>query len=149
MDLIPALQAGAAKPDGGPVPIATHRLSYEASDPILETCSRQGLKNSPQNRVSVIFNPAYLNGHDGLFDMNYCEILLSGCDLGVFPSYYEPWGYPPHESAAYMVPTVTVDQAELRLLGARYGGREPGHHGPQAAREGHGIHRRGPLQYSQ
>jgi phosphorylase/glycogen(starch) synthase len=110
MDLIPALQAGAGKPEGGPAPIATHRLSYEASDPILETCSRQGLKNSPQNRVSVIFNPAYLNGHDGLFDMNYSEI-LSGCDLGVFPSYYEPWGYSPHESAAYTVPTVTVDQA--------------------------------------
>ena len=68
MDLIPALQAGAGKPEGGPVPIATHRLSYEASDPILETCSRLGLKNSPQNRVSVIFNPAYLNGHDGLFE---------------------------------------------------------------------------------
>ena len=42
--------------------------------------------------------------------MTYCEI-LSGCDLGVFPSYYEPWGYSPHESAAHTVPTVTVDQA--------------------------------------
>jgi len=108
MDLIPSLQAGVGK-ESGPVPIATHRLGYEASDPILETCSRLGLKNSPQNRVSVIFNPAYLNGHDGLFDMTYSEI-LSGCDLGVFPSYYEPWGYPPHESAAFALPTVTVDQ---------------------------------------
>ncbi len=109
MDLIPSLQTGLGKTEGGPVPIATHRLGYEASDPILETCSRLGLKNGPQNRVGVIFSPAYLNGHDGLFDMTYSEI-LSGCDLGAFPSYYEPWGYPPHESAAYAVPTVTVDQ---------------------------------------
>lgn len=110
MDLVPSLQAGSARPDGAAVPIATHRLSYEASDPILETCSRLGLKNAPQNRVSVIFNPAYLDGHDGLFDMTYYD-LLSGCDLGVFPSYYEPWGYSPHECAAYAVPAVTVDQA--------------------------------------
>jgi len=110
MDLVPSLQAGSGKTEGGPVPIATHRLSYEASDPILETCSRLGLKNGAQNRVSVIFNPACLDGHDGLFDMTYHE-LLSGCDLGVFPSYYEPWGYSPHECAAYAVPAVTVDQA--------------------------------------
>ncbi|HET6489913.1 MAG TPA: alpha-glucan family phosphorylase, partial [Syntrophales bacterium] len=110
MDLIPSLQAGAGKQEGGSVPITTHRLNYEASDPILETCSRLGLKNSLQNRVNVIFNPAYLDGHDGLFNMAYYEV-LSGCDLGVFPSYYEPWGYSPHESAAYAVPAVTVDQA--------------------------------------
>ncbi|PIP06457.1 MAG: glycosyl transferase, partial [Syntrophobacteraceae bacterium CG23_combo_of_CG06-09_8_20_14_all_50_8] len=40
---------------------------------------------------------------------------LSGCDLGVFPSYYEPWGYTPLESAAYGVPTITTDQAGFGL----------------------------------
>jgi phosphorylase/glycogen(starch) synthase len=113
-DLIPSLQGDFAKFDPANPPLATHRLHYEASDQILETCNRLGLKNTPQNRVSVIFIPAYLNGHDGLINMTYYEA-LSGCDLGVFPSYYEPWGYTPLESAAYAVPTVTTDQAGFGL----------------------------------
>jgi len=113
-DLIPALHSGYVKMESSTPSIATHRLEYEASDPILQTCSRVGLMNLPQNRVHVIFNPAYLNGHDGLINMSYYEA-LSGCDLGVFPSYYEPWGYTPLESAAYAVPTVTTDQAGFGL----------------------------------
>jgi phosphorylase/glycogen(starch) synthase len=113
-DLIPSLQSEAARPDPGNPPIATHRLHNEASDPILRTCDRIGLKNFPQNRVQVIFIPAFLNGHDGLVNMTYYEA-LSGCDLGVFPSYYEPWGYTPLESAAYAVPTLTTDQAGFGL----------------------------------
>ena len=46
--------------------------------------------------------------------MPYYEA-LAGCDLGVFPSYYEPWGYTPLESAAYAVPTLTTDQAGFGL----------------------------------
>ena len=34
-------------------------------------------------------------------------LVLSGFDVGVFPSYYEPWGYTPQESIAVGVPTVT------------------------------------------
>lgn len=120
-DLIPALQCeysslycDYSKSDTGVTPIATHRLQYEASDPILQTCNRLGLKNSAQNKVNVIFIPAYLNGHDGLINLTYYEA-LSGGDLGVFPSYYEPWGYTPQESAAHAVPTVTTDQAGFGL----------------------------------
>jgi phosphorylase/glycogen(starch) synthase len=109
-DLIPALQSDGARPEPGTPPIATHRLQYEASDPILQTCSRLGLKNTSHNSVNVIFIPAYLNGHDGLINLTYYDA-LAGCDLGVFPSYYEPWGYTPLESAAYAVPTITTDQA--------------------------------------
>ena len=46
--------------------------------------------------------------------MDYYET-LAGCDLGVFPSFYEPWGYTPLESAAYAVPTITSDQAGFGL----------------------------------
>jgi len=120
-DLIPSLQCdqpsiycNITRSETGTPPIATHRLHYEASDPILQTCSRLGLKNTPENRINVIFIPAYLNGHDGLINMTYYEA-LSGCDLGVFPSYYEPWGYTPLESAAYCVPTITTDQAGFGL----------------------------------
>jgi glycosyltransferase involved in cell wall biosynthesis len=31
--------------------------------------------------------------------------------MGVFPSYYEPWGYTPLESCAFRIPTVTTDLA--------------------------------------
>jgi len=37
--------------------------------------------------------------------------LLTGLDAAVFPSYYEPWGYTPLESAAFGVPTITTDLA--------------------------------------
>ena len=113
-DLIPALRGESGKLDSMLTPIASHRLENESSDPILQACSRFGLMNQPHNRVQVIFIPAYLNGLDGLINMPYYEA-LSGCDLGVFPSYYEPWGYTPLESAAYSVPTVTTDQAGFGL----------------------------------
>ena len=35
--------------------------------------------------------------------------MRSGCHLGVFPSYYEPWGYTPLECIARGVPAVTSD----------------------------------------
>lgn len=114
LDLIPALRSEPASLEGQPIPIATHRLENESFDPILLTCNRLGLVNQPQNKVNVIFCPAYLNGHDGLFNLSYYEA-LAGCDLGVFPSYYEPWGYTPHEAAAHAVPTVTTDQAGFGL----------------------------------
>jgi glycogen(starch) synthase len=34
---------------------------------------------------------------------------VRGCHLGVFPSYYEPWGYTPLECMASGVPAVTSD----------------------------------------
>lgn len=124
-DLIPSLQCTEpslycdyTRYETAAPPIATHRLEYEPSDPILQTCSRLGLQNTPQNKVHVIFMPAYLNGHDGLINMPYYEA-LSGCDLGVFPSYYEPWGYTPMECAAYCVPTITTDQAGFGLWAQR------------------------------
>jgi phosphorylase/glycogen(starch) synthase len=110
MDLLPSLKEHYTRPDSGPLPIATHRLHYGASDPVLETCKRLGLRNMPENRVSVIFVPAPLDGKDGFLNLPYYEA-LQGCDLGVFPSYYEPWGYTPLECAAFAVPTVSTDLA--------------------------------------
>lgn len=88
--------------------IATHHVYDQPNDLILNACTRLGLDNRPENHVQVIFNPALLDGHDGFFNMPYDEV-LSACDLGVFPSWYEPWGYTPQESAAHSVPTVTTD----------------------------------------
>jgi phosphorylase/glycogen(starch) synthase len=113
-DLIPSLKSEGIPPDPANPPISTHRLHNEAYDPILQACGRLGLKNLPQNQVQVIFIPTYMNGYDGLLNMPYYEA-IAGCDLGVFPSYYEPWGYTPLESAAYAVPTITTDQAGFGL----------------------------------
>ena len=120
-DLIPSLKSDTVPPDPTNPPISTHRLQNEAFDPILQTCERLGLRNLPQNRVRVVFIPAYLNGYDGLLNIPYYEA-LAGCDLGVFPSYYEPWGYTPLESAAYAVPTLTTDQAGFGLWAQKVAG---------------------------
>jgi glycogen(starch) synthase len=34
---------------------------------------------------------------------------VRGCHLGIFPSYYEPWGYTPLECMASGVPAITSD----------------------------------------
>ena len=51
--------------------------------------------------------PCYLNGNDGVLNLDYYEILC-GLDATAFPSYYEPWGYTPLESVAFGIPTVTT-----------------------------------------
>lgn len=61
-------------------------------------------------KVSVVFVPYYLDGHDPLFGMTYYDLLI-GMDVTVFPSYYEPWGYTPLESCAFHVPTITTSLA--------------------------------------
>jgi len=85
----------------------THNLHYAEHDQILNRISSNGLNNTPEDRVKVIFVPSYLNGNDGVFDLTYYNVLI-GLDLTLFPSYYEPWGYTPLESLAFSVPTVTT-----------------------------------------
>ena len=71
-------------------------------------------------KVSVVFVPYYLDGHDPMFggqanaeggkSLTYYDLLI-GMDATVFPSYYEPWGYTPLESVAFHVPTITTTLA--------------------------------------
>ncbi len=88
--------------------ICTHQLHDPQHDPIWNACNTLGLFNTPDDAVKIIFMPVYLDGYDGLLNLPYYDV-LSGCDLGVFPSHYEPWGYTALESASYCVPTVTTD----------------------------------------
>ena len=90
--------------------IATHHLGNADHDPIVAKCREQHLNNSAENRCCVIFIPVYLDGNDGILNLEYYDA-LAGMDLTVFPSFYEPWGYTPMESAAFSVPTVTSDRA--------------------------------------
>lgn len=65
---------------------------------------------SRKGKVSAVFVPYYLDGHDPLFGKTYYDLLI-GMDVTVFPSYYEPWGYTPLESCAFHVPTITTSLA--------------------------------------
>ncbi|KAL2776752.1 glycogen [starch] synthase, liver [Daubentonia madagascariensis] len=44
--------------------------------------------------TQVILHPEFLSSTSPLLPMDY-EEFVRGCHLGVFPSYYEPWGYTP------------------------------------------------------
>ena len=94
------------KKQGNP-PICTHNINEE-QDPIIQKLKETKLTNKEEDKVKVILFPAYLNGADGLFNKEYYE-LITGTHMGIFPSYYEPWGYTPLESAALAIPTITTD----------------------------------------
>ncbi|OGT09516.1 MAG: hypothetical protein A2V89_04595 [Gammaproteobacteria bacterium RBG_16_37_9] len=87
--------------------LATHKIYNPSTNSIIKLCNELNLKK-PERKVHVIFSDAYLYGNDGVFDLSYEQILAS-CDLTIFPSFYEPWGYTPLESIAYSVPTITTD----------------------------------------
>lgn len=96
--------------DGNP-PLCSHELAGDESDhQIIQDLHRLGLKNREDDPVKVMLYPAYLDGNDSLLNLKYFE-MISGSHLGVFPSYYEPWGYTPVETAAMSVPSVTTDLA--------------------------------------
>ncbi|MDR2684262.1 MAG: glycogen/starch synthase [Prevotellaceae bacterium] len=88
----------------------TTPLMEQHNDMIVNILNRHGFSNSQYENIKVIFAPVYLNGQDGWFNLPYYD-LLSGFDLTIFPSYYEPWGYTPMESAAFAVPTITTNLA--------------------------------------
>jgi len=64
--------------------------------------------NSPLDRVKMVYHPDFIDSTNPLFGMDYGQF-VRGCHLGIFPSYYEPWGYTPLECVARGVPTVTSD----------------------------------------
>lgn len=87
---------------------ATHHVHGYENDMILNALRAAGLQNDSNDKVKVMFVPAYLNGHDGIFNLTYSDF-LAAFDFSVFPSYYEPWGYTPLESVAMGIPTLTTD----------------------------------------
>ncbi|NJO92974.1 MAG: hypothetical protein HC831_31455 [Chloroflexia bacterium] len=90
--------------------VLTHYLHDADYDPILQKLAKNKLTNKQADKIKVIFVPVYLHGNDGIFGLNYWDLLI-GMDMTVFPSYYEPWGYTPLESLAFYVPTITTTLA--------------------------------------
>ncbi len=85
----------------------THGLHDSEYDAVLKKVKQVGLTNGENSHVKIVFVPSYLNGNDGIFNLNYWDILI-GFDMTVFPSYYEPYGYTPLESLAFHIPTITT-----------------------------------------
>ncbi len=88
--------------------IVTHDLADDANDPILQHLRARNLCNAADDPVKMVFHPEFVTQTSPLLNMDYDQF-VRGCHLGVFPSYYEPWGYTPMESIAMGVPAVTTD----------------------------------------
>jgi phosphorylase/glycogen(starch) synthase len=85
----------------------THSPSEPENDIILRQIRKNELFNRPEDKVKIIYVPVYLNGNDGIFNLNYYDLLI-GFDGAIYPSYYEPWGYSAVESLSYHIPTITT-----------------------------------------
>ena len=97
--------------EGHTPPLCAFNLKYDASnDSTIKGFKANGLLNRDEDRVKVIFYPAYLSNADRLLSLNYNAFLI-GSSLGVFPSFYEPWGYTPVECAANGCLSITTDYA--------------------------------------
>jgi len=87
-------------------PVTTHNLIDDGNDEILNVIRKNQLFNRKEDRVKVIYHPEFLNSLNPLLPLEYNDF-VRGCHLGVFPSYYEPWGYTPAECTVMGVPSVT------------------------------------------
>lgn len=109
---------------GQPPVIVTHDLWDDANDPVLRHLRHRGLFNSGDDPVKVVFHPQFMSATSPLIPLDY-EQFVRGCHMGVFPSYYEPWGYTPMECTALGLPNVSTD---LSGFGAYVEHHLPGSH---------------------
>jgi glycogen(starch) synthase len=100
-------------------PIATHDYDYE-KDPLLDLCWQLGLRNREEDNVKVMIIPSYLSANRRPLCLSYLDF-VNGCDVGVFPSRYEPFGLTPVEAAINGCIAVTSDLSglgvELKAMG--------------------------------
>jgi glycosyltransferase involved in cell wall biosynthesis len=109
------------------VPQVTHWLHNMGHDNVLNMMKFYDMHNRHEDKVKVVFLPCYLDGHDGILNLSYYDVVL-GNDLCIYPSYYEPWGYTPLEAVAFKVPCITTDLAGFGL----WANKEFGHPGELA-----------------
>lgn len=90
--------------------VVTHNLKDDKNDSILNFLRTSNLINNESDRVKIVYHPDFINYTNPLFGMEYGQF-VRGTHMGIFPSYYEPWGYTPLECIASGVPTATSDLA--------------------------------------
>jgi len=88
--------------------VVTHDLVDDANDPVLKHIRHRGLFNAADDPVKMIFHPQFVSATSPVINLDY-EQFVRGCHMGIFPSYYEPWGYTPMECIALGLPAVTTD----------------------------------------
>jgi len=88
--------------------IVTHELLDQEHDEVLNQLRRSNLVNKPDDPVKIVYHPDFITTTNPLFSLDYDQF-VRGCHLGLFPSYYEPWGYTPVECLARGIPAVTSD----------------------------------------
>jgi len=92
-------------------PLSAFEFSYPIGDDnVIKALARNELWNREEDMVKVVFYPAYLSSADRLISLDYNPATLT-CDVGVFPSFYEPWGYTPLETVAQGTLAITSDLA--------------------------------------
>jgi glycogen(starch) synthase len=89
-------------------PVVTHNMIDDSKDPIINLLRNLKLVNDQQDRVKVVYHPEFLSAQNPILGLDY-EEFVRGCHLGVFPSYYEPWGYTPAECTVLGIPSVTTN----------------------------------------
>lgn len=99
--------------------IVTHDMADDAKDEVLNAMRRCNLINRPEDPVKVVYHPDFITPGNPLFGMEYDQF-VRGCHLGIFPSYYEPWGYTPLECIARGVPAVTSDLSGFGAYALKY-----------------------------
>lgn len=88
--------------------IVTHNMLNDHSDPILIKIRNMGLYNDPLDKIKVIYHPDFISQDNPILNLEYGDF-ITGCHLGIFPSYYEPWGYTPAECTACGTPSITTN----------------------------------------
>lgn len=88
--------------------VVTHNLVNDEHDEVLNFLRTADLLNREEDKVKIVYHPDFINSTNPLFHMDYDQF-VRGCHLGLFPSYYEPWGYTPLECMARGVPAITSD----------------------------------------
>jgi glycogen synthase len=86
----------------------THDLSDDAGDPVMKHLRHRWFFNAADDPVKMVFHPEFVAATSPIIGLDY-EQFVRGCHMGIFPSYYEPWGYTPMECIALGVPSVTTD----------------------------------------
>ena len=111
------------KSDQWPI-VVTHNLKNDDDDEIIQYLRKAPLVNNPLDKVKIVYHPDFIDSSSPLFGIDYNEF-IRGCHLGIFPSYYEPWGYTPLECLAQGVSAITSDLTGFgNYLGQNFSGHE-------------------------
>lgn len=91
-----------------PPSVTTHVMQDDVNDPVLVGLRSCNLCNWDSDRVKIVYHPEFISATSPILPMEY-EEFVRACHLGIFPSYYEPWGYTPAECISLGVASITTN----------------------------------------